>query len=96
LHRLVGTLDNMTATVTAFEWTLGDRLRKARRMAGLTGEELGGRLGVSKEAALAWERGTRNPSWHQVERWAQETGVPFELFRSSLDPVRNKCFSVAS
>lgn len=69
----------MTNTTTAVaagtpEWTLGDRLAKARGTAGLTQEELADRLGVSKKTVVRYEH-DMGSNLHMVEQWAAVCGV---------------------
>lgn len=43
------------------DWTFGDRLRKARRVLGITVDELARSLDVSKQAVSQWETGATIP-----------------------------------
>jgi transcriptional regulator with XRE-family HTH domain len=52
---------------------LGSELRQARRLSGLSGAELGDRLGVSQKTVSRWERGEAVPSAPQVTAWARVT-----------------------
>lgn len=49
------------AEVTIPEWTLGDRLAKARAVAGLNQKEWGERLNVSASTVAAWETDRNRP-----------------------------------
>lgn len=49
------------AEVTIPEWTLGDRLAKARSVAGLTQKEWAEKLSVSPGAIAAWETDRNRP-----------------------------------
>lgn len=75
------------------QWTLGDRLRKAREHAGMDQEELALRIGVSRGTVSNYEigRGTRPPKVVVLRAWARECGVPYEWivdgFRRSTDSV---------
>lgn len=62
------------------QWRLGDRLRRAREEAGLEQAELAERLGISKAAVSAYEKGRRTPRdfIRFVKRWADETEVPWQ------------------
>jgi transcriptional regulator with XRE-family HTH domain len=60
------------------EWTLGDRLRKAREVAGIRQDEIAERLGVSPATISNWETGTRHARGGEINmvgRWARETRV---------------------
>ena len=57
------------------EWTLTDRLRKAREAAGYTQAELGERLGVTKATVSRAERG-EGITHRTLLQWAAQTHVP--------------------
>lgn len=56
-------------------WSLGDRLRKAREHAGLTQEDMGAELDVSRRSIGAYESGTTPLKRPQLIAWALRTGV---------------------
>lgn len=72
----------MTASIalTVPNWTLGDRLRKAREHAGLEQGELASRVGISRNTVSNYElgRGQRPPKVVILRAWATECGVPYE------------------
>ena len=43
------------------DWTFGDRIRKARRVVGITTDELAQTVAVSKQAVSQWETGATTP-----------------------------------
>ena len=57
------------------EWTLPDRLRKAREHASLSQAELGALTGISRRSIVSYEGGTRPPRLPQLVVWAMATGV---------------------
>lgn len=57
------------------EWTLADRLRKARESAGLEQTELAELAGISRATISAAENGAR-PARATLRLWALATGVP--------------------
>ncbi len=62
------------------EWSLGDRMWKARKEAESRGRrleqsDLAEMLGVSRALVSRWERGLSEPSAKQVLAWADATGV---------------------
>lgn len=73
------------------EWTLGERLAKARKDAGFTQRELAKRLHVSAGAVARWESDTGRPRdlLATIEDWERVTGVP----RWWLLDVRTGSFS---
>lgn len=62
------------------QWTLGDRLRKARESAGMDQLELANRVGISRNTVSNYElgNGTRPPKVVVLRAWANECGVPYE------------------
>lgn len=61
------------------EWTLGDRLAKARNHAGFDQKHMARMFNCSPAAISAWERDENQPRTmlEVVKAWAAETGVPF-------------------
>lgn len=57
------------------EWTIGDRLRKARLRLGLGQREMAELVGVTQKTIWAAESGTTNPSRLLVRSWAMASGV---------------------
>ncbi|MGH3276390.1 MAG: helix-turn-helix domain-containing protein [Streptosporangiaceae bacterium] len=62
-------------TAVVPEWTLGDRLKKAREHAGLSQTELGREIGISLASAMRYETGKVTPSQPVLLSWALCTGV---------------------
>lgn len=60
------------------EWTLGDRLRKARETADLEQIELARDIGVSRNTVANYERGKTTARRPVVLAWAVRCGVPIE------------------
>ncbi len=62
------------------QWSLGDRLQKAREHAGLTRDELAERLGVKKNSLWNWEADASRPRdlLDLLNKWAKETNVPVQ------------------
>ena len=58
--------------------TLGQRIAQYRKAMGISQEELGGRLGVSRQAVSKWETGTADPSTSNLLALAKLFGVPAE------------------
>ena len=55
--------------------TLGERIAQARKLAGLSQEQLGDRLGVSRQAVSKWESGQTNPDVAYVAEMCRLFGV---------------------
>lgn len=55
--------------------TVGQRIRAARKRAGLTQKELGEKLGLSFQGVAQWENNLRNPKHETIQRIAKALGV---------------------
>lgn len=55
--------------------TVGERIKEARKTAGLTQKELGERLGVSFQAVAQWENNLRNPKIDTLQKIASALNV---------------------
>lgn len=68
------------------EWTLGDRLRKAREHAHLKQEELADEIGVSRTSVSAYEGGKSRPSRPIVLAWAVRCTVDYDWLLTGTSP----------
>lgn len=67
---------------------LSENIRRLRRVAGLSQEELAGRLGVSRQSVSLWEQGVTNPTVENIYAMAEVLGVSFnELMAAPADPA---------
>lgn len=67
---------------------LSENIRRLRRAAGLSQEELAGRLGVSRQSVSLWEQGVTNPTVENIYAMAEVLGVSFnELMAAPGDPA---------
>lgn len=59
------------------EWTTGDRMAKAREIAGLNQQQMAERMGVKRTTLSAWERGENQPRNYLsiIDQWGDITGV---------------------
>ncbi|WP_346844582.1 helix-turn-helix transcriptional regulator [uncultured Rothia sp.] len=62
------------------EWTLQDRIRKAREHADLTQVEFAERLGVSRNTLNRWEGGIYSPADSVIRQIAQVANIPLDWF----------------
>ena len=58
------------------EWTLADRLRKARTAAGMEQTDLAEELGASRSSIVNYETGRTSPRPYMLREWARITEVP--------------------
>jgi transcriptional regulator with XRE-family HTH domain len=63
--------------VEKLEWTLGERLAKARRHAGLNQDEMAEKFGVSHATIAKWEvnKGQPRNFMDRIHQWSEITGV---------------------
>lgn len=59
-------------------WTLSERLKRSRLLAGLDQKDIAERLGVNRSTVSFWESGHTEPSASNFVRWAAVTGQPLE------------------
>ncbi len=62
----------------------GDRLRQARKAAGLSHDRLGAAAGTSRQHLIRLEKGLHRPSPELLARIASATGKPVEFFDEAL------------
>jgi transcriptional regulator with XRE-family HTH domain len=60
------------------QWTLGDRLRKAREVAGLSQTEMAEAIGIARNSVGRYEAGAYEPSRPVMIAWAFRTGVALD------------------
>ena len=68
--------------------TTGQRIQQARKKAGLSQKQLGGKLGLSASMIGQWENDLRNPKMETLERIADALGVPLSEI-CSKDLLKN-------
>lgn len=68
------------------QWTIGDRLRKAREDSGLSQLELALAIGVSRNSVSNYEVGVvPNPRDIVINAWSRATGVPTSWLKGRTD-----------
>lgn len=76
-------MSQMTQVQTVPEWTLGDRLRKAREAAGYASQkDFAKATGISRGTVSSHEAGKRPTNARLLRQWARETGVSEEWLRT--------------
>jgi len=75
----------MTRKTTEFDRLLGNRIRKARLLRGLTQEELGKVAGVSFQQIQKNERGENRISAERLNRISKELNMPAGFFFGEPD-----------
>ncbi|MGG7509424.1 helix-turn-helix domain-containing protein [Plantibacter sp. YIM 135249] len=67
-------------------WTLSDRLKKARLLAGLEQAELAARIGASRTSISNYETGRNEPTVSVFVAWSRVTGAPLEWLAEGVKP----------
>ncbi len=70
------------------EWTVGDRMDKARKVARIGVQEMADYLGVARNTVSTWTSGRIMPDIRTLRLWAMRTGVPFEWLAGDQFPRR--------
>lgn len=65
---------------------LPEKILYCRKRAGLSQEELAGRLGVSRQAVSKWETGEAQPELSKLAPLAAELGVSVDWLLSDAEP----------
>lgn len=60
------------------QWTLGDRLRKAREHAGLKQTEMAAEIGIGRSSIINYESDKAIPARPVLIAWAIRCAVPYE------------------
>ena len=64
--------------------TTGERIRQARKSAGMTQAELAHKLGISAAGIAQWENDLRNPKIETLRKLADALGVTVTQTRCSV------------
>lgn len=67
-------------------WTLGDRLRKARSLTGLTTRDFAAKIGVSQATITNAENDNNKVRRITLNAWSLATGVPVEWLETGQEP----------
>lgn len=79
----------LQTTGTVPEWTRGDRLRKAREVAGYNQTELAQIIGVARTTVAGAEQHTREPRRPVLVAWSLACGVPLQWVETGETPPPN-------
>jgi len=81
-------MTTLTVAGSVPEWTLGDRLRKARESAGMNQSTLAETTGISRRSISSYESSEAMPKRPQLIAWALATGVPLEWLETGAESPR--------
>jgi transcriptional regulator with XRE-family HTH domain len=80
-------METMTPTSTGPsgepQFTLGDRLRRARKNAGLKSKDMAAHFARDVNTVSRWENDETHPSWAEVRDWAETTRAPLAWLRGT-------------
>jgi transcriptional regulator with XRE-family HTH domain len=76
----------MNTTGRVPDWTVGDRLRKARRAASISSGSMADNLGVTRQTIAAYESDRSPINRRTMIAWAFVCGVPLEWLSDGLCP----------
>ena len=68
------------------QWTLADRMEKARKDAGLSTQEIADAIGISRKSVWNYEHGTTKPLRPILAAWAEVTGTYVEWLTGGDSP----------
>jgi len=68
------------------QWTLADRLRKARQAAPLHQQELADKIGISRHSVSSYENGDSDPARPVLVCWALATKVSPRWLQTGVEP----------
>lgn len=66
-------------------WTIADRIKRARLLAGLDQDDVAEACGVARPTVSAWETGKTEPKFSSLVRVARLTGQPLEWFAAAVN-----------
>lgn len=70
------------------QWTLADRLRKARELTGLDQLQFATEIGISRNTVGGYEKGRtkKQPPLIVLRAWSLRTGVPLQWLQTGMPP----------
>jgi len=69
------------------EWTITDRLRKARELTGLDQTQFAEEIGASRGTVSNYERGSKTHQKSVLMTWAMRSGVPLKWLLTGQEPT---------
>ena len=80
----------------ALEFTLGDRMRKAREAAGFDKVQMAALIGIHRDSVTRYECGTVRPKFPILAAWALASGVTIEWIEADKSARESEPFSLRS
>lgn len=68
------------------QWSLGDRLRKAREVAGMSQQDWADEVGISRGSVANYEAGKQKPRRPVLLAWAMRSGVQLDWLAGGENP----------
>lgn len=75
---------------------LNEKIKNARKSAGLTQQQVADKVGIAKEVYQRYEYGTRNPRLEKLKAIADACGVDLEYFGADIKNLQKsalKCLT---
>ena len=75
---------------------LNEKIKQARKAAGLTQRQVADKVGIAKEVYQMYEYGTRNPRFEKLKAIAEACGVGVEYFGADVKNLQKsvlKCLT---
>lgn len=70
--------------------SFAERLKSARKDAGMTQEELGNKIGVSKSTITGYEKGYREPDFFKIKEMSKVLGIDANYLLGTDLPISKK------
>ena len=70
--------------------TIGERIKAARKKAGLTQKQLGEKMGISYQAVAQWENDLRNPKIETLRAIANALGMPVSDLTGTVNEIASR------
>ena len=70
--------------------TIGERIKAARKKAGLTQKQLGEKMGISYQAVAQWENDLRNPKIETLRAIPNALGVPVSDLTGTVNEIASR------
>lgn len=84
---MMGAMSEMPRSSTVPTWTVGDRMRKALTVAGLSVGEMCDYLGLSRNTVSSYMNDRQAPKRQTLAAWAMRTGQPLEWIETGEEPT---------
>ena len=74
---------------------IGEKIKKARKLKGISQEELAAAVGMHTNTVARWERGELNPMGKSLQKVAQALNIPISALYDEQQPMHKQDLSMA-